>query len=321
VTSFHPRSAQSTHMDILLSQGKTLARQGARASARSHFARVLAIQPDHVEALLWLAGLAKDPWQSVRYLDRVLQIAPDNEQARLGMSWARKRLQLQAQRVAQPEAGGATRKPSLYDVLLLGSIVAAFIVSCAILGFVVWQAPRMVGAAQQPRATPTSVPTLTLTPTNTPEPTSTLTATPILEPTSTPTPSATATPSLNGSLTTPRGEKWIELDLSEQRLTAHEGEVAVLTTLVSTGVARLPTPVGEFKILSKVRSQVMAGPGYYLPNVQFVSYFYRSYAIHGTYWHNNFGHPMSHGCVNLTNADAEWIYSWAPIGTPVRIHL
>ena len=63
----------------------------------------------------------------------------------------------------------------------------------------------------------------------------------------------------------------------------------------------------------------MSGAGYYLPNVEFVSYFYKGYAIHGTYWHNNFGQPMSHGCVNMTNADASWIYGWAPMGTPVRV--
>jgi lipoprotein-anchoring transpeptidase ErfK/SrfK len=49
-------------------------------------------------------------------------------------------------------------------------------------------------------------------------------------------------------------------------------------------------------------------------------YFYRGYAIHGTYWHNNFGRPMSHGCVNMRTGDAAWVYNWAPIGTPVVTH-
>jgi lipoprotein-anchoring transpeptidase ErfK/SrfK len=303
-----------------LSQGKTLAQQGARASARSRFARVLSIQPDHVEALLWLAGLADDPWQSIRYLDRVLHVSPRHEQARQGMSWARKRLQLQAEAAAQPVSKGRSRGPSVYDTLLLGSIAAALVVACVILIFVAWQTPGMAGVAQQPRIDPPVTPTSTQTPTHTPIPTTTPTPTPTFEPTWTPTPLATPTPALNGSLTTSRGEKWIELDLSEQRLTAHEGDVAVFSALVSTGVARMPTPTGEFKILYKVRAQAMSGPGYYLPNVQYVAYFYRSYAIHGTYWHNNFGQPMSHGCVNLTNRDAEWMYAWAPVGTPVRIH-
>jgi lipoprotein-anchoring transpeptidase ErfK/SrfK len=120
-------------------------------------------------------------------------------------------------------------------------------------------------------------------------------------------------------LTTPLGAKRIVIDLSEQRLMAYEGEELLLNALVSTGVAWYPTPPGEYRIIRRVRSQVMSGPGYYLPNVQFVSYFYRGYAMHGTYWHTNFGHPMSHGCVNLTNEDAQWIWGWAPKGTPVTV--
>jgi len=64
----------------------------------------------------------------------------------------------------------------------------------------------------------------------------------------------------------------------------------------------------------------MIGPGYNLPNVPWVMYFYDGYAIHGTYWHHNFGHPMSHGCINMTIPDAHWLYNWAPKGTLVVIH-
>jgi lipoprotein-anchoring transpeptidase ErfK/SrfK len=53
------------------------------------------------------------------------------------------------------------------------------------------------------------------------------------------------------------------------------------------------------------------GNYYNLPNVQWVQYFYADYGFHGTYWHNNFGNPMSHGCVNMTNADAKWLFDWA----------
>ncbi len=114
--------------------------------------------------------------------------------------------------------------------------------------------------------------------------------------------------------------RWIDIDLSEQRLRAYEGNTVVLNVLVSTGIARYPTPTGRFAIRTKIRSQTMSGPGYYLPGVQWVMYFYKAYAIHGTYWHNNFGRPMSHGCINLTNADAQFLYNWASIGTPVVIH-
>ena len=56
-------------------------------------------------------------------------------------------------------------------------------------------------------------------------------------------------------------------------------------------------------------------------NSVYVSWWHGDYSIHGTYWHHNFGHPMSHGCLNASNADALWIYNWDSIGTPVWIHL
>jgi LysM repeat protein len=118
----------------------------------------------------------------------------------------------------------------------------------------------------------------------------------------------------------PTASRWIDINLSTQRLTAYEGETAVFTTLVSTGVAGRRTPVGRFAIRTKLRAQTMSGPGYYLPNVPYVMYFAGANAIHGTYWHSNFGYPMSHGCVNLPTPAAGWLYSWASIGTPVVTH-
>jgi len=114
--------------------------------------------------------------------------------------------------------------------------------------------------------------------------------------------------------------KWIDVDLSTQTLVAYEGDRAVHSCRVSTGLARTPTPTGRFRIQSKFLARTMSGPGYRYPNVPHVMFFYRGYSLHGTYWHNNFGHPMSHGCVNLPQADAAWLYDWASIGTPVVIH-
>jgi lipoprotein-anchoring transpeptidase ErfK/SrfK len=94
----------------------------------------------------------------------------------------------------------------------------------------------------------------------------------------------------------------------------------VFTTLISSGLPGTPTVVGTFAIQNKFGAQTMSGPGYYLPNVPYVMYFYGSYAIHGTYWHHNFGRPMSHGCVNISTPDAAWLYNWASIGTPVVVH-
>jgi LysM repeat protein len=118
----------------------------------------------------------------------------------------------------------------------------------------------------------------------------------------------------------PTGGRWIDVDLSAQRLTAYEGSTAVRSTLVSTGLPRTPTPTGQFRVYVKYRSTLMSGPGYYLPNVPYTMYFYRGYGIHGTYWHSNFGHPMSHGCINLPTSEAQWVYNWASVGTLVNIH-
>ena len=116
------------------------------------------------------------------------------------------------------------------------------------------------------------------------------------------------------------GTKWIEVNLSEQTLTAWQGDVAVMHTLISSGVSAHPTVTGRFTIGDKYKAQRMTGPGYDLPNVPWVMYFYSGYAIHGAYWHNNFGTPMSHGCVNMRNNEAQMLYEWAPAGTEVYVH-
>lgn len=114
--------------------------------------------------------------------------------------------------------------------------------------------------------------------------------------------------------------RWLDIDLSAQRLTAYEGSTPVFSTLISSGRYPTPTPTGIFRIGYKVRSQRMTGPGYDLPNVPWVMYFTnRGHAIHGAYWHNNFGHPMSHGCINVPVSNAQWLYNFAPSGTPVRV--
>jgi lipoprotein-anchoring transpeptidase ErfK/SrfK len=115
-------------------------------------------------------------------------------------------------------------------------------------------------------------------------------------------------------------DKWIEVDLSEQRLYAHEGQTTVMTARISSGLRQYPTVTGRFKIYAKYPATRMRGPGYDLPNVPWTMYFHRDFAIHGTYWHNNFGQPMSHGCVNMKTAEARRLYQWAPKGTLVVVH-
>lgn len=114
--------------------------------------------------------------------------------------------------------------------------------------------------------------------------------------------------------------RWIDINLSAQSLVAYEGSTPVYWVTVSTGLSGTPTVTGRYQIMSKYPAIAMSGPGYYLPNVPWTMFFFRGYAIHGAYWHNNFGVPMSHGCVNASIPDAEWLYNFASIGTPVVIH-
>jgi len=299
--------ADRSEIERWLTEGETLARAGQRERARRLFRRALECEPDNVRALVWSAALTRAPRQSLVYLQRARELDPANLDVQKGLRWAQSRLSATAQPGVMP----------WLDDLLLACLAVAALIACVILTWAVIQAPQVVRAAYAPTATPFPSPTPTST--STPWPTWTPLPTPTSTPWPDPTPTATLVVSGEPARYTPRGEKWIQIDLSAQRLTAYEGETAVLSVLVSTGVASMPTPKGEHAIYLKVRSQAMGGQGYYLPNVEYVSYFYKSYAIHGTYWHNNFGHPMSHGCVNLTNEDARWIFEWAPLGTRVVV--
>jgi lipoprotein-anchoring transpeptidase ErfK/SrfK len=113
--------------------------------------------------------------------------------------------------------------------------------------------------------------------------------------------------------------KSIVVSTEEQRIYAYENGQLVHSYLVSTGLPDSPTVHGDFQIFVKYLKTDMSGPGYYLPDVPYTMYFYQGYGIHGTYWHNSFGRPMSHGCVNLPTDQAQWFYNWAEIGTPVRV--
>lgn len=119
----------------------------------------------------------------------------------------------------------------------------------------------------------------------------------------------------------PSVKKHIVVDLSKQKLYAYEDDKLFMETSISSG-KWFPTPVGEFEIWVKLRSTRMSGgfgDDYYnLPNVPYVLFFSNKdvsqaagFSLHGAYWHNNFGHPMSHGCVNMRITDAEKLYHWA----------
>ena len=111
-------------------------------------------------------------------------------------------------------------------------------------------------------------------------------------------------------------EKWIEVNLAEQKVRAWEGNNKIMEFPISSG-KWAPTPTGDFRIWYKTRNQSMIGGSqelgtyYNLPNVPSNMFFYKGYALHGAYWHNNFGQPMSHGCVNEPPANAAAIFDWA----------
>ncbi len=197
--------------------------------------------------------------------------------------------------------------------------------------------------AQQIESTPVPLPTVSQTPALLPTDTPTQTPTEVPTETPTATPEATETPGVLAmeivpdtptsvyvppavseqkppAAVTGNGTRWIDVDLTNQRVYAYEGDTIVNTFIVSTGTWLTPTVTGQYRIYVKYRSAKMSGPGYYLPNVPYVMYFYKGYGLHGTYWHNNFGTPMSHGCINLSIPDAEWLYNWASVGTLVNIH-
>lgn len=332
----------------IISLARSAAEVGDWAQARRYFAHALRMDPRNEEALLWLAGLADDPRQSIAYLQQVLSINPGNKRAQAGMKWAQQRLSgarpLPRRVAVAPRAGArgpngvllaAESQPLarerrkrralpayVWAILLLGLLglciaVGAFTVqnNQTVREFI-FPPTSTPTATPTPTATSTATPTATATHTPTATATSTSTVTPTPTETPTPSPSPTwtliPTPALPTATPLPvRGEKWIDIDLSTQTLIAYEGEVEVFRALVSSGAAQTPTVKGHFRIFHKLLLQTMVGADYVQPNVPYVMYFWGAYSIHGAYWHDDFGRPRSHGCVNLRVPDAKWLFEWA----------
>jgi L,D-transpeptidase catalytic domain len=138
------------------------------------------------------------------------------------------------------------------------------------------------------------------------------------------------------------GRKWIEISISQQMLWAYQGSTLISSTFVSTGIDPNHTELGVFHVRYKLEAQDMAGAvdangavvamgqeaadaagssGYVVEDVPNVMYINQdAEALHGAYWHNNFGNPMSHGCINLPVPFSEFLYGWAPLGTMVWVH-
>jgi hypothetical protein len=121
------------------------------------------------------------------------------------------------------------------------------------------------------------------------------------------------------------GEKWIDVDLSEQTLVAYEGDRPILATMVSTGKEDFDTPTGTFRIKSKHIATTMDGNTasdgpYSIEDVPWTMYFFRSYALHGAFWHRQYGIARSHGCVNLSPIDAQFLFGWTLPALPPGWH-
>lgn len=122
-------------------------------------------------------------------------------------------------------------------------------------------------------------------------------------------------------------DKRIVVDLSEEMLYAYDGDTLFMQEPISTGLDFTPTPRGTFTVYAMTPSRYMQGPlpdvsdqVYDLPGVPWNLYFTQDGAvIHGAYWHDHFGHPWSHGCVNLSPEDAKKLYRWAELGMRVTV--
>lgn len=133
---------------------------------------------------------------------------------------------------------------------------------------------------------------------------------------------------LNATKETPKDtKKRIVVDLSDETLTAYDGDTVFMKETISRGVEENPTPVGMFSVYKKTPSRYMQGPlpgetdEYYdLPGVPWDLYFSPDGAVlHGAYWHDDFGTPRSHGCVNQSPENARKLYQWADLGTSVIV--
>lgn len=330
--------AEAESWRSLCVQAKQALAAGRRNEARRLAHQAAQLAPNQEEPWLLLAAIAK-PRASLAYLNQALEINPNSQRAKKGLKWAEERIgQKKASEAIQEEGASAILAlPRFGNALLLGLLALT-----TVFALFAWLRPpsvddglRLMGAAavQELDAflatdTPTPTvtfpssptPTATLTPTNTPTPTPTATPSPTLTPTTGTNPGAIEKYMVELPSDLEADERWIDINLTDQTLAAYEGADLVDSFVVSTGRGGSPTVTGEFRIWVKVRIQDMSGPGYYIQDVPWVMYFYKSYGIHGTWWHNNFGTPMSAGCVNMTIPDAEWMYGWASVGTIVKVH-
>lgn len=123
----------------------------------------------------------------------------------------------------------------------------------------------------------------------------------------------------------PKGARWVHIDLDEQLFVAYEGDAPRYTSLVSTGTSGHDTPTGLYQVERKYYTKTMRGPDdthgrYRVEEIPWVMYYKGNYALHGAYWHEQFGHVRSHGCTNIAPVDAKWLFRWDQSTIPEGWH-
>ncbi len=309
---------ESYHARMLVERGRAALAKGQRERALKLYAAAAELSAAEPNVWLALAEITEDPHDRLAHLARALSLDPDNATARAALRRTRReiaarQLQPPPPPVALPPTAAGGERGSHWPGIVL--ILLLFLIGLGLGGILLRDNVTALVVALLP---PTSTPTVTVTstytptPTNTATPTDTATPTQTATPTYTPTPTSSPTPTVTSTPTaTPTPERWIDVNLTTQTLIAYEGDTPVLQTLISSGNALNPTVEGTFRIYLKLIKQTMSGPDYETPDVPYVMYFHNAYSLHGAYWHNEFGRPRSHGCVNLPVETAKWLYYWS----------
>ncbi len=331
-----------------MQQARIAIRKGQLAEARQLLRQLVRDDPQNHAAWLLLAKVTSSPEAASDYVKRAESLQPDSllvQQARVGLE--------------QKESGGGgpSHRYRWRTAVLISGLALLFALIVVGLGPLAWErvsALKGEPMAEAPRVS-TLVPTLELASMSEVQPVAAtgLMPTPTARPTFTAAEATSAAELRAAELRAveevrsqeatriaiesvpedptglrPAGvrtdERWIDVDLETQTLVAYEGNTEVYNSPISSGTEEFPTVTGQYRTYIKYETQDMngylIGYDYYLEDVPYVMYFVGNFAIHGAYWHNNFGVPSSHGCINVNPTDAGWLFEWAPVGTTVNIH-
>ena len=321
--------------DALQAGDKRAARRWAEIAASQN--------PELEEPWLILAAVAS-PRASVAYLEQALEINPQSTRARAGMDWARERRQRESEKGSMPQprvspsfalpGKALARRYSSLSTLMLALIIVA--AAWLVWPGIVSPALALIRSNGSAAATadqhawsgvevakPTYTPTATATPTPTPTPTATLTATP----TATPTPVLIPGEFIQPEALLSSNEKLIVVDISEQHLYAYDGGALVFSFIASTGIGN-STRIGSFSVLEKIPNAYGANWNIWMPN--WLGIYWSGSLQNGIHalpilsngarlWAGYLGRPISYGCVVLGVEEAQLLYDWAEVGTPVVI--